>query len=130
MKITNTPMIYDTATRFLHHRGYRLGKSIGEGSYCKVKTAIKLFENGLTKKVACKVIDKKKASNDFILKFLPRELSIIRNLKHPNIVGVMDIIDTDEVVYIFMNICERGDLLEYIRSKGPLPEYKAKMFFE
>lgn len=95
-----------------------------------MKTALKVYDNGVTRKIACKMIDKKKASSDFVMKFLPRELSIVKDIKHPNIVGVLDIIDSEDYVYIFMNICEKGDLLDYIRNKGPLSEARAKVFFK
>uniref|UniRef100_A0A1B6C4E2 Protein kinase domain-containing protein n=1 Tax=Clastoptera arizonana TaxID=38151 RepID=A0A1B6C4E2_9HEMI len=123
------PGVYCDSVYYLQSRGYKLGKSIGEGSYCKVKTATKTYSNGVTKKIACKMIDKRKASNEFVNKFLPRELSIVKNIKHPNIVSVSDIIDSHDYVYLFMDICEKGDLLDYIRNKGALSEAKAKVFF-
>ena len=66
--------------KVLRDEGYVIGKSIGEGSYCKVRVAFKTTEHGFDKKIACKMIDKKKASNEFVVKFLPRELSIIKVL--------------------------------------------------
>lgn len=40
------------------------------------------------KEFAVKIIDRDKAPADFVAKFLPRELDIIRALDHPNIVKV------------------------------------------
>lgn len=64
--------------KVLRDEGYIIGKSIGEGSYCKVRVAFKTLDHGYEKKIACKMIDKKKASNEFVVKFLPRELGIIK----------------------------------------------------
>ncbi len=40
------------------------------------------------KEFAVKIIDRDRAPSDFVSKFLPRELDIIRTLDHPNIVKV------------------------------------------
>lgn len=53
--------------------GYSVEKSIGEGTYSKVCLAT-MFSRLGSEKVACKVINKKCAGQDFIRKFLPREL--------------------------------------------------------
>uniref|UniRef100_A0A1B6HY99 Protein kinase domain-containing protein n=1 Tax=Homalodisca liturata TaxID=320908 RepID=A0A1B6HY99_9HEMI len=118
-----------SAAGLLHRNGYKLGRTIGEGSYCKVRVAIKFFGNGHGLKLACKMISKKRASVDYVTRFLPREISIIRNLQHPNITQVFDILESSDHVFIFMNLCEKGDLLEYIKRKGALVEFKARTFF-
>ena len=41
-----------------------------------------------SKEFAVKIIDRDRAPADFVAKFLPRELDIIRALDHPNIVKV------------------------------------------
>ncbi|KAK9501294.1 hypothetical protein O3M35_012035 [Rhynocoris fuscipes] len=119
----------DSIQNILLKRGYKLGRTIGEGSYCKVKIAYRASELGFNEKIACKVVNKKKASRDFVTKFLPREVSIVRSIRHPHIVSVCDIIESEDLVYIFMDVCERGDLLDYIRARGPLPEARTKFFF-
>jgi len=113
----------------LQRKGYKLGKTVGEGSYCKVKIAFRATELGFTQKCACKVVNKKRASSDFVLKFLPREISIIRTIRHPHIVSIFDIMEMNESVYIFMDYCEKGDLLNLIRTRGSLPDHRAKNFF-
>lgn len=53
--------------------GYEVGKAIGHGSYGTV------YEAFYTKKkvmVAVKIISKKRASDDYLNKFLPRELEV------------------------------------------------------
>lgn len=58
--------------------GYQLGKIIGHGSYGIV------YEAYFTKqkaKVAIKIISKKKASDDYLNKFLPREIQVARGCR-------------------------------------------------
>nr|XP_046465948.1 testis-specific serine/threonine-protein kinase 3-like [Neodiprion pinetum] len=119
----------------LKDQGYTFGKTIGEGSYCKVKffifkTVYQRVGNNHIQKIACKIIDKCKASNEFVTKFLPRELSVVRGLRHSNIVTVLNVLSTPRHVYIFMDFCERGDLLDYIRAKGALTESRSRHFFK
>lgn len=55
--------------------------------------------------------------------------ALFQKISHPNIVSVFDVFEIDSIVFIFMEICEHGDLLDYIRNKGALPENRAKNFF-
>lgn len=55
---------------------------------------------------------------------------IVRELRHPNIVTVFDLIDMPRYVYLFMDLCERGDLLDYIELSGPLSDAKSRHFFQ
>lgn len=106
--------------------GYRLGDSIGKGTYSKVNLAV----DKKGKKYACKIINKKKAGQDFIEHFLPRELCILYNINHKNIVRIYSVFELSKSVYIFMDYCKNGDLLEYLRDKAPLTEEETKVFFE
>lgn len=94
-----------------------------------MKAAARHFSDGRCRKMACKVISKRQASEDFVTKFLPRELKIIKHLRHPNIVRVFEMFESLEHVYIFMSFCEKGDLLDYIRNRGAIHDYKARVFF-
>ena len=46
----------------------------------------------LSKKVALKIISKKKAPADFQQKFLPRELDVMKMIEHPHIIKLYDIL--------------------------------------
>ena len=62
-------------------------------------------------------------------KFLPRELEIIAQLEHPNIVKVFNIVDFDHHVFIFMDCCDKGDLLEYVKHRGKISENRGRHYF-
>lgn len=149
-------LFQNSTTVVLEQLGYTLGKVIGEGTYSKVCAATINLED-TDEKVACKIINKKYAGTDFIKKFLPRELKlssfqfpffshienkkkineqinflsfrVLKIVSHPNIVTIYDILELNDVIYIFMDYCRNGDLLEYIRNNGPLAEDKAKNYF-
>lgn len=100
--------------------------------------------------MACKIINKKYAGSDFIRRFLPREIecvfaivntlegnnqlslsfSVVSKILHPNIVNVFKIIEINNCIYMLMDYCNRGDLLEYIRFHGPLDEEATKQYFK
>ena len=52
---------------------------------------------------------------DFLNKFLPRELDIYLKLDNIHIIKVFDIIEINHRIYIFMELAEGGDLLEFIK---------------
>ena len=74
----------------LKKRGYEVGTALGEGSYAKVKSA---FSQKLQKRVAIKIINKKKAPKDFREKFLPRELKIFALMDHQNIIKMYEVME-------------------------------------
>ncbi|XP_077991390.1 testis-specific serine/threonine-protein kinase 2-like [Glandiceps talaboti] len=110
----------------LKKRGYVLGQLLGEGSYAKVKSA---FSEKQKQRVAMKIINRKKAPRDFQKKFLPRELEIIRIVKHKNIVQVFEILELCGNIYISMEIAGHGDLLDYIKLRGAMKEDLARQMF-
>lgn len=54
----------------------------------------------------------------------------MRIISHPNIVTIYDILELNDVIYMFMDYCRNGDLLEYIRNNGPLSEERTKSYFK
>jgi len=67
----------------LEAHGYRIIRSLGHGSYATVKLA---FSEKHQSNVAIKIISKRRAPKDYIDKFLPREISIVKMLKHHHLV--------------------------------------------
>lgn len=120
----NAYNVEKSSQSFLKSIGYTLGKTIGQGTYSKVCIATRK-----NLKVACKIINRKNAGTTFNKKFLPRELRILAEIKHPNIVTIHDILDVNNIVYIFMDFCRNGDLLDHIKNNGPLNEGSSKNYF-
>uniref|UniRef100_A0A6J0VD57 non-specific serine/threonine protein kinase n=1 Tax=Pogona vitticeps TaxID=103695 RepID=A0A6J0VD57_9SAUR len=111
----------------LKKRGYIMGANLGEGSYAKVKSA---FSERLKFDVAVKIIDRKKAPADFLERFLPREIDILAKVNHRSIIKTYEIFETsDGKVYIVMELGVQGDLLEFIKTKGALPEEIGRKMF-
>lgn len=81
-------LIVTTEEAELKKKGYTLGSTLGEGSYAKVKSAV---VDKAHNRVAIKIINQKKAPKDFLERFLPRELDILQNIKHENLVNVVEI---------------------------------------
>ena len=109
----------------LNARGYVLGKTLGTGTYGKVKYAHSLR---LKHPVAVKIVSRK-VSKDVHLKFLPRELDALRCLRHKNIIQLVEVLETQDHVYIVMELAEGGDLLDFINKKRFLSDEDAKGLF-
>jgi len=105
--------------------GLRVGSTLGTGTYAKVKSA---FSEQLSRKVAIKIINRRKAPIDFQRHFLPRELSILQQINHSNIVEVYDIFSYGNKLCIVMELA-KTDLLDYIKLIGRLNEDKARKMF-
>lgn len=114
----------------LERRGYRFGKKIGKGSYGSVVCAsYHDIQSNSKVDLACKYVNKKKAPEDFLQKFFPREIQFLTQISHPNIIKIHSILQSGETVFIFMRYAENGDLLEYIKKNGPILETQANLWF-
>ena len=80
----------------LELRGYTLGQTLGEGTYGKVKQATSKRLHG--KRVAVKIVNQKKAPDDFRKKFLPREIDILKQINHPNIIKLHEVFNVGSKV--------------------------------
>lgn len=116
----------DRAASILETNGFILSATIGSGSYATVKSA---YSQVHKTKVAIKIVSKKKAPDDYISKFLPREIQVVKLLKHPNLVCFIQSIETTNRVYIAMELAENGDLLDFIKGHGAVPEAQTGVWF-
>ncbi|XP_060528325.1 testis-specific serine/threonine-protein kinase 3 [Cylas formicarius] len=114
----------------LEQRGYLIGKKIGQGSYATVHLADYVDSSGPKKmRLACKIFDREKAPQDFLDKFFPRELEILTKIENPHIIQVHSILQRGPRVFIFMRYADNGDLLDFIKRNGVVPEQQAKIWF-
>ena len=114
----------------LQKKGYNVIGELGEGTYSKVKHATwqKPGET-IPIKVALKIINKKTAPKDFLEKFLPREIEIMKKVRHPNCIRLYELFQIANKLYFSLEWGGHGDLLQYIRLRGALPDPEARKFF-
>uniref|UniRef100_A0A8W7K8I7 Protein kinase domain-containing protein n=2 Tax=Anopheles albimanus TaxID=7167 RepID=A0A8W7K8I7_ANOAL len=102
-----------------------LGEVIGTGAFSCVKKGCALG----FKDVAVKIISKNAATQCVLVKFMPRELEIIKKLRHKNIIVYYEYIETTMRYYIVMQYAEKGSLLELLKKEGKLEEGRAWRYF-
>lgn len=94
-------------TNALKSEGYIILEHISHGSYGEVRHAKYISEENELKLVV-KIIDTKQTSKDYVNKFLPRELDVIRNINHPYIIHTHSILQKKAVLFVFMAFAEKG----------------------
>lgn len=110
----------------LESHGYAVGKIIGTGSYATVKLS---RSNRHGENVAIKIVSKMEAPQDYLKKFLPREIEVVKGLKHPNLIRFLQAIETTHRVYIVMEYAENGSLFDVIRGQGYIEEARSRHWF-
>lgn len=120
---------YISDEKALEARGYSIGRRIGKGSYATVTTAEFTDVTGATFPLACKIVNKKKAPRDFLEKFFPRELDILKKIDCPYIIQTHSIMQRGLKIFIFMRYAENGDLLDYVKENGALTEAQSRVWF-
>eukprot|EP00210_Caulerpa_lentillifera_P000745 g721.t1 len=108
-------------------RNYNLGRTLGMGSFGKVKVA----EHRKTgHQVAVKILNKNKIKSMDMEEKVHREIKILRLFMHPHIIRLYEVIDSPEDVYVITEYAPCGELFDYIVEKGRLTEDEARRFFQ
>ena len=106
---------------------YILGKTIGEGTFGKVKIGTHL----LTKtKVAVKILEKSKITDVADYERVSREIHILKIVQHPQVIQLYEIIETPKKLYLIMEFCTNGELFDYIVKHQRIQEKEACKFFQ
>ncbi|EGR30134.1 protein kinase domain protein [Ichthyophthirius multifiliis] len=108
-----------------------LEKKLGEGQYGKVYAASDLKDE--TKQYAVKVIPSTIFQSNIVnSQMLQKEIEVLKKLKHPNIACLIEISQSTNNLYLFLDYCNGGDLNEYILSKElqRLSESESMEFFQ
>ncbi|XP_008307092.1 MAP/microtubule affinity-regulating kinase 4 isoform X1 [Cynoglossus semilaevis] len=108
-----------------HIGNYRLLRTIGKGNFAKVKLARHIL-TGI--EVAIKIIDKTQL-NPTSLQKLFREVRIMKTLKHPNIVRLFEVIETEKTLYLIMEYASGGEVFDYLVAHGRMKEKEARAKF-
>lgn len=63
-------------------------------------------------------------------KKIMNEINILKGLRHPNNIKILETFQTDKHHMIVMELCPGGDLLNYVRKRRKLTEKYAKFVFK
>ncbi|KAM3269135.1 SNF1-related protein kinase catalytic subunit alpha KIN10 [Capsicum chacoense] len=108
-------------------RNYRVGKTLGHGSFGKVKVAEHLLTGH---KVAIKILNRRKMRTPDMEEKLRREIKICRLFVHPHVIRLYEVIETPTDIFVVMEYVKSGELFDYIVEKGRLHEDEARKFFQ
>lgn len=105
---------------------YELGRVLGHGTFAKVYHARNLNSG---KNVAMKVVGKEKVIKVGMMEQIKREISVMKMVKHSNIVQIHEVMASKSKIYIAMELVRGGELFNKI-VKGRLKEDVARVYFQ
>lgn len=105
---------------------YNIVKTLGEGSFGKVKLAI---HNVSGQKVALKIISRRKLVTRDMAGRIEREIQYLQLLRHPHIIKLYTVITTPGEIIMVLEYAG-GELFDYIVQNGKMAEDKARKFFQ
>lgn len=105
---------------------YTMSRQLGKGACGEVKLA---FEKETCKKYAVKIISKKTFSTGPSGIVIKEEVKILQALKHPCVICIEDVMESDDALYIILELAEGGELYDRVIEYGKFSEHLAKLYF-
>ncbi|KAM6933603.1 serine/threonine-protein kinase DCLK1b isoform 1-T1 [Xenentodon cancila] len=99
---------------------YKVGRTLGDGNFAVVRECV---ERSTGREYALKIIRKDKCRGKEHM--IQSEVSILRCVKHPNIVLLIEEMDTHSELYLVMELVKGGDLFDAITSSNKYTERDA-----
>jgi len=106
---------------------YELGRTLGEGTYAKVKFA-KNVDTG--QNVAIKILLRDQLIKDKMVEQMKREISTMKLIKHPNVIRLHEVMASKTKIYIVLEFVTGGELFDKIVRDGRLREDEARRYFQ
>ncbi|XAR58852.1 Non-specific serine/threonine protein kinase [Bertholletia excelsa] len=105
---------------------YEVGRLLGQGTFAKVYYGRSVITG---ESVAIKVIQKDKILRVGLIEQIKREISIMRLVKHPNILQLYEVMATKTKIYFILEYARGGELFDKV-AKGKLKEDVAQKYFQ
>uniref|UniRef100_A0A7N6BEM9 Serine/threonine-protein kinase DCLK2 n=1 Tax=Anabas testudineus TaxID=64144 RepID=A0A7N6BEM9_ANATE len=99
---------------------YKVGRMLGDGNFAVVRECV---EHSTGREYALKIINKGKCRGKEHM--IQNEVAILRRVKHPNIVLLIEEVDTYNELYLVMELVKGGDLFDAITSANRYTERDA-----
>lgn len=106
---------------------YEVGRTIGEGTFAKVKFA-QNTETG--ESVAMKVLDRATIIKHNMADQIKREISIMKLVRHPHVVRLQEVLASRTKIYIILEFITGGELFDKIVHLGKLSENDSRRYFQ
>ncbi|TYZ60485.1 hypothetical protein PybrP1_007050 [[Pythium] brassicae (nom. inval.)] len=94
---------------------YEIGKTLGEGTFGKVKYAINTETD---ERVAIKVLDKEKIQKQNMGAQIKKEISIMKMVRHRHVVVLREVLASRTKIFIVLELITGGELFDKIVSEG------------
>lgn len=105
---------------------YEIGRFLGQGNFAKVYHARNLKTG---QSVAIKLFNKEAVIKVGMKEQLKREISVMRLVRHPNIVQLYEVMASKTKIYFAMELVKGGELFHKV-SRGRLKEDVARKYFQ
>ena len=107
---------------------YSISETIGKGTFGKVKLAYSTIRHP-HRKYACKIIEKLNMKEKDDQKRCQREMSILLQMNHRNVIKTTEIISDSSRYYIIMEYCQKGELFNHIVEQQHFSEEKSAFYY-
>jgi serine/threonine protein kinase len=105
---------------------YIIKSKVGKGSFATVWLAEHRFAKI---DVAIKVVDHAEIDSDDLRTRFIREINLIKQMDHPFIAKLFEVITTEKHTYLVMEFAAKGSILDFINESGRLLEGPARSYF-
>lgn len=109
---------------------YEMGEELGSGQFAIVR---KCRQKGTGKEYAAKFIKKRRLSSSrrgVSREEIEREVSILREIRHPNIITLHDVFENKTDVVLILELVSGGELFDFLAEKESLTEDEATQFLK
>lgn len=108
---------------------YLIVQELGKGQFGSVYKALDTENNN--KEYAIKLVARDKVeSNALITKLFRSEIAIMRTTEHPNLLSLVDYLETSSNYYVVVQYCKDGDLEKYLEKHKKIDEPEAVFYLK
>ncbi|XP_075957170.1 serine/threonine-protein kinase SIK3 homolog isoform X2 [Anarhichas minor] len=105
---------------------YEIERTIGKGNFAVVKLATHVITKA---KVAIKIVDKTQLDDENLKKIF-REVQIMKLLKHPHIIRLYQVMETERMIYLVTEYASGGEIFDHLVAHGRMAEKDARKKFK
>lgn len=119
---------------------WKLGRTLGRGSTGRVRlaknvetgqlAAVKIVPKSNFKKLENPKYKRDSGQKDHLPYGIEREIIIMKLISHPNIMGLYDVWENKNDLYLILEYIEGGELFDYLIKRGKLQEFEAVSYFK